>query len=343
MTEALESAGVARGATVTAVGFDGFIGTGQIGRNARLVLEWDEPDGRPASVVGKFPSDDPMARTSAFANGTYLREYSFYDEVVHTVGIRTPACWVARFDPDTPDFVLIMEDMVGSEQGNQFSGCSADEVALAVEQAIALHAPRWGDASLSRLAAFDDRGEDRAEGLGAYYEATLEGFVERLGDRLDDDVIELTRQFATVIRRWPHASSTPKTIAHGDFRPENFLFGRTPDAPPLVVVDWQTVSLSLGVADLSYLFGGSLRPEARASIERDLVEDYRQRLNAAGIEYGADTCWRDYRLGTLHGIVITVIATVVAEQTERGDDLFTLMASRHGRHAIELDALSLLT
>jgi hypothetical protein len=73
------------------------------------------------------------------------------------------------------------------------------------------------------------------------------------------------------------------------------------------------------------------------------VEDYRRRLHAAGIEYSVDDCWRDYRLGTLHGIVITVIATVVAEQTERGDDLFTLMAARHGRHAIELDALALLT
>jgi hypothetical protein len=138
MTEALEAAGVARGATVTAVEFTGFIGTGQTGRNARLALTWDEPGGRPASVVGKFPSDDPTARTAAFENGTYLREFSFYDEVVHTVRVRTPTCWVARFDPDTPDFVLIMEDLSGSVQGDQLVGCSADEAALAIEQAVAL-------------------------------------------------------------------------------------------------------------------------------------------------------------------------------------------------------------
>jgi aminoglycoside phosphotransferase (APT) family kinase protein len=155
-------------------------------------------------------------------------------------------------------------------------------------------------------------------------------------------VIELTRRFATVIRRWPDASATPKTIVHGDFRPDNLLFGRTPEAPPLVVVDWQTVSLSLGVADLAYLLGNGFRPGERAVVERDLVEDYRRRLDADGVDYSADDCWRDYRLGTLHGIVISVIATVVAEQTERGDEMLTLMAQRHGRHALDLDALALL-
>ena len=81
---------------------------------------------------------------------------------------------------------------------------------------------------------------------------------------------------------------------------------------------------------------------ARAAVERDLVEDYRRQLNAAGVAYGADECWRDYRIGSLWGVVITVIATVAAAQTERGDDMLTAMAQRHGRQALDLDALSLL-
>ena len=83
-------------------------------------------------------------------------------------------------------------------------------------------------------------------------------------------------------------------------------------------------------------------PIWRDAVERDLVEEYRAQLIGRGVDYAADDCWRDYRLGTLHGMLIAVIATVVAEQTERSDDLFVLMATRHGRHAIELDALSLL-
>ena len=44
------------------VAFEGFVGTGQMSRNARLRLTWDaDPDGRPTSFVGKFPSDDEAA------------------------------------------------------------------------------------------------------------------------------------------------------------------------------------------------------------------------------------------------------------------------------------------
>lgn len=78
LTEALTDAGIADGAKVTAVEFRGFIGTGQTGRNARFGLTWDRPEGGPATVVAKFPSDDPSARASAFAHGTYLREWQHH-------------------------------------------------------------------------------------------------------------------------------------------------------------------------------------------------------------------------------------------------------------------------
>ena len=45
---------------------------------------------------------------------------------------------------------------------------------------------------------------------------------------------------------------------------------------------------------------------------------------------------------SLWGVVMTVIATILAAKTERGNRMLTVMGQRHGRHAIELDALSLL-
>jgi hypothetical protein len=41
-------------------------------------------------------------------------------------------------------------------------------------------------------------------------------------------------------------------------------------------------------------------------------------------------------------VLISVLAAVMAEQTERGDDMLSLMASRHARHAIDLEALELI-
>ena len=71
MTAGLEEAGVARGATVTGLEFDGFIGTGQMSRNGRFRLDWSDPAGRPPTVVVKLPSADPPTRSYSFDNGAY--------------------------------------------------------------------------------------------------------------------------------------------------------------------------------------------------------------------------------------------------------------------------------
>ncbi len=342
MTQALEEAGIAGGAIVTGMEFSGYVGTGQMSRNGRFQLTWDRPEGRPASVIGKFPSDDPPTRAGSFASGVYRSETSFYRDVVATVDVRTPACWVARIDEVEEQFVLIMEDLVDSVQGDQFTGCSSAELALAIEQAVALHAPRWGDPTLADAVALQPADGDRAERLTQYYRDTFQGCLARLGDRFDADVVELVRRFDRVTGPWTQGPGTPHTIVHGDFRPDNFLFGCTPSAPPIAVVDWQTVSKGLGICDVAYLLGGALPLEERRLSEQELVENYRSRMNARGIDYSAADCWRDYRWGTFQGVFIAVCATMMAERTERGDEMFTLMISRHARHALDLDALSLV-
>mgnify|MGYP006921747541 CR=1 FL=1 len=177
MTAALEQAGVARGARVTEVHVQGFIGTGQTGRNARLALQWDDPDGRPATVVGKFASADPNARLAAFTNGTYQNEWAFYHHLAHTLHIRTPQCHVARFDGSVPSFVLIMEDIAGARQGDQIEGLTLDQARLTIGQAVGLHAPRWGDPTLADFAPDRPKGDDAAAALGMVYQMMVEPFT----------------------------------------------------------------------------------------------------------------------------------------------------------------------
>jgi hypothetical protein len=342
LTDALAEAGVARGATVTDVEFLGLIGTGQTGRNGRFALTWDDPEGRPATVVAKFPSDDPNARLAAFGNGTYFREWDFYTTVEPTVRIRTPQVHAALFDESVPDFVLLMEDIAGSVQGDQLAGLTPDQAALAAAEAVQLHAPRWGEDGLATKFGGDVTEEMRIAMINMFYGGTMEGFLDRLGPRLDDDVVGLVRDFAGSVGRWGLGTGTPDTVVHMDYRPDNFLFGQAEGAPPLVVVDWQTVTASNAMCDLAYMIGGGFEPADRAAVERDLLEDYRRRLNAEGVDYDADTCWRDYRFCSLWGVAMTVIATMLAEETERGNDMLTAMAQRHGRHALDLDALALV-
>ncbi|MEN9643984.1 MAG: hypothetical protein RL238_653 [Actinomycetota bacterium] len=342
MTAVLDAAGVARGATVTGLELQSFIGTGQTGRNARFGLTWDQPDGRPVSVVGKFPSGDENARANAFVNGTYLTEVSFYRDLAPSLNIRIPECHLAAYDHDAPDFVMIMEDLAGSRQGDQMAGLTVEEAALAVEQAVGLHAPRWGDPTLADFAGHRPKGDDAAAALGMVYGMMVEPFLDRLGPGLDADIIDLVRNVAPAVQRWVTACTAPRTVVHLDYRPDNFMFGVTPDAPPLVVVDWQTVTDGYAMWDLAYMIGGSFEPAQRAAVERDLLDDYRSRMAAAGVDISADMLWHDYRIGSLWGVVMTVIATILAAQTERGDQMLTTMAQRHGRHAIDLDVQGLL-
>jgi thiamine kinase-like enzyme len=186
------------------------------------------------------------------------------------------------------------------------------------------------------------KGDESAMMLGMLFQMMVEPFLERLGPGLDDDVVDLIRRLSPKAARWATGTDTPRTVAHLDFRPDNFMFGVTSDAPPLVVVDWQTVNNGFAMWDLAYMIGGSFEPATRAVVEQELLADYRQRMAAAGVPYNADTCWRDYRNGALWGVVMSVIATILAAETDRGNDMLTLMAARAGRHALDLDSMALL-
>lgn len=340
MTARLEENGVAQGAKITSLEFKGFIGTGQMGRNARFELTWDQPEGRPASVVGKFPTSDLATRTTSFEGGAYLKEIEFYRSIKPTVNIRTPHVYVNLYDPEALDFALIMEDMSGSEQGDQFRGLTADEAALAVEQAVLLHAPRWGDPTLSSLS--DITPEETALRLSEIYKMTCEPALAQLAPQLDDLSIDIARRLVPHVATWTNAISSPETLIHIDFRPDNFLFGVTPEAPPLAVVDWQTYRNGPAMNDIAYMIGGAFLPEVRPTVERDLITEYCDRMKSAGVDYDFNTAWRDYRIASLWGVIMSAMAAILAARTERGDQMLGTMLYRAAHHAHDIDALELL-
>lgn len=343
MNTVLQRAGVANGATVTSCHFEGFVGTGQTGCNARFSLEWSDPVGRPATIMGKFPSQDATARSTGFAGGAYVAEWNFYSRIASTVKVRAPHCYHAALDLEAEEFCLIMEDLNGSQQGDQFVGLTMQEAELAIDQAVLLHAPRWGDPTLAEIAAQGTTQAERAERLQFIYTMLLPAFLDRLGDRLEEPIVQIVRDFDSKIGAWAMGTGSPMTVVHYDFRPDNFLFARSPEAPPLVIVDWQTASEGLGMVDVAYMIAGSFTPQRRREVEKQLVESYLRKLQAAGVEYDADIAWRDYRFSSLWGLIITVLATSMAARTERGDDLFVMMATQHGNQALDHGALDLVS
>lgn len=336
--EALRFAGVADGEIT---GFEPkTVGTGQMGRNVRFTLEWREPvPGAPATVVGKFPSDDPKSRATGATQGAYGKEVRFYNELKSTVGIRTPACYFADIAPNGADFVMLMEDLAPAVQGDQLEGCTKEAARLALGELAKLHAPRWDDPKLLDLDFLQRADENTANVLQMIYKGVWPGFAERYRDRLPEEALALSERLGDRLGAWTLGAVGPSTVVHGDYRLDNMLFGTAEGGYPLAVVDWQTVGLGLGASDAAYFLGASLLPEDRRKHEQELVRAYYDDLCTGGVtDYPFEDCWRDYRRSAFGGVVMSVVASMIVEQTDRGDEMFLAMATRHTTHALDLEA-----
>ncbi len=320
------------------------IGTGQVGENLRLKIEY-APIGEagPRSLVAKLPSPNEISRSTAVAQGIYLREVYFYAQIAKTVDIRTPRCWHADVAQEGDRFVLIFEDMAPALQGDQLLGCSPEQAALAMDEAARLHAPRWNDPALNDLAWLSRPSQEAAALLQAVYQGVLPGFEARFAERLPGSAIELARRFGQRIGAWAADLSGPRTVAHGDFRLDNMLFGKSDAAAPLAVVDWQTCSHGHPASDVAYFIGAGLLPDARRQEEENLLARYHAELLAQGVSgYDLESLRADYRRFSFSGFIMAVVASQIVEVSERGDAMFAAMAERHAEQIADLDAESAL-
>lgn len=317
------------------------IGTGQMAQSVRLAVTYDGPSDGPPTLVAKFPSADDRSRSVGRAMRAYEIEVGFYRELAPSTAVRVPTCHLAAIDLDTHDFVLLLEDLAPAEQGDQLDGCTPEFAARVLEQAVAYHAPAWGDRALEEVGWLNRSTPRRASRTATMVTSLYPGFLDRFGALLDDDVLRGLEVAMAHVDTWWQGAAGPRTLLHGDLRLDNLLIGDGPD--DLWVVDWQTLVLGNGVADVSYFIGGNLLTGVRRDVEVDLVRGYHERLRAAGVDGCPwDECWRLYRHGAWHGVFLTVAASMLVEQTDRGDRMFTTDLDRHVRHAMDLDTVAVV-
>lgn len=330
------------GAVVTEVGTS-LVGTGQMGDSVRLVVSYDRPTSAPATFVAKLPASDPTSRATAGALRNYEIEVGFYRELAASLPMRTPQCHLALHDPDTQDFVLLLEDLAPARQGDQLAGCTVDQAALAVDELPKLHAPRWGDPALESIDWLHRSSDEHRSFTATLVTGLFDGFRERYADRLEPDILGVSERLVARLPAYLASRTGPVTVAHGDYRLDNLLFGTEEGGAPIAVVDWQTVADGPGISDLSYFLGAGLLTEERRAVEADLVRSYAAGLRALGVDdVDDDWVWAEYRRFTFAGLIMAIAASMLVVQTERGDDMFMAMTSRHGRHALDLEAEQLL-
>ena len=100
--------------------------------------------------------------------------------------------------------------------------------------------------------------------------------------------------------------------------------------------------MGLPLNDVAYCISTSfLDPYERAGAEKELVKEYHALLEVND-NYSFEQAWNDYRRGSFVGFLMAVMSAMIVERTERGDEMFAVMAERSGWQALHLDAISFL-
>lgn len=316
------------------------VGTGQMSLSFRLTLDWKNGGGGPRTIVAKCPSPDPGTRAIATAMRSYALELGWYRELSREIGVSCPACLHLEANADATEFALLLQDMSPAEQGDQLAGATVAQIDAALTQAARLHAPFWGQARLNDI-GWLQQSPMAASMFRQMTAALYPRFRERYAERLAPDVLDLCDAFVAHADKYFEFTPSAPTVQHRDFRIDNILFST--DGASACVVDWQTLGPGAGAADVAYLLGTSIAdPAVRAGEEERLVNAYADQLRALGADADPGRIWREYRLYAFSGVLMAIVASMSVGRTERGDEMFAVMAERPARQAIHLESLSLL-
>jgi len=321
------------------------MGTGQMGHNVRVALEYDGSPGlAPHSLVCKFPSLDPMSRATGVALRSYEIETNFYRQLASRIQLPVPRCFFASCDPNTGDFLIVLEDVRGAEPGDQLASCTLAQARCAIDALAAIHAATWERPELASLEWLNRSNEERRAQVVQFFQAAVPGFLDRYASALEARHVRVLDEFLSLMPLWSELPRPPFALQHGDFRPDNLLFLRNRSSPyRTLVVDWQTASWGPPLADLAYFIGGAFEPDDRRRYEGDLLVFYWERLRRRGVRgVSFIRCVEDHSLYAFAGIVMAVAAAMLVERTPRGDHMFCTMFARHAQHVLDLQAFSVL-
>lgn len=303
---------------------------------ARLALTGS---GVPESVFVKMPAETAATRMMGELGRLGHTEVRFYQQLADGLpGV--PRSYGAAFDALTGRYVLVLEDLTLNpcEFTDTLHPLDKDRAAQTVELLARVHAAFWG-----RLPAQSGTGP-----LGWLYSASgdhtslmtgslLKLSTKRLAERTDIPVAdgrfidENYRAAAQLLDRPPH------TVMHGDAHPGN-LFFRDGEAG---LLDWQAVRRGHPGRELAYTLVTCMTTADRQAAERDLLDEYRRALAAAGgPTLSHDDLWERYRLGAIYAYAAPVITAGLGGMQDEG---IAMEGARRGVAALaDLETVAIL-
>ncbi len=313
-------------------------GVGIMGLLYRVKLSYSDSSSEeaPDSVVIKVPSPHEQTRHIARAFMFYGKEIGFYRDAAKDTPLGTPECYAALHDPESDDFVLVLEDLDGTEVISQLDGCPIDKAEIAIEALAKHHAAFWESERFNGDLSWLPYGWDVpfpqaiAQGFSEAWPGCMEMFPNGVSDRIK----KVGEKFPAVTGEMMELADSPITLAHGDFRLDNLFFQNE----TLKVIDWQICIKTVGGYDVGYFLSQSLTIEDRRNHETELLDRYRKTLSEIGLDYPQDRLMEDYRRSILFCLAYPVQASAAALVNERAVQLVTEMFARVSTAIEDLDA-----
>jgi hypothetical protein len=312
------------------------VGKGQVANCYRLTITHASGE---STVIAKVPSTDDVSRTTASLQRLYQREVSFYQHLAGSITTRTPRCYFAERD-ESDNFLLLLEDLSPSAVIDQFAGVSLGTARAGLASLAGLHGPTHARPELHDAAWLRGVSEELRPLYSAVLPLLFDQFLERYDDRIDEELRNVVTTLKSRLALFSDYQTPYPCVTHGDFRTDNLLIDACGGAVAIAVVDWQTVGVASPLLDVAYFLTTSLSPEDCARHEFELLDYYLAKLNDHGVVIPVETARQEFSRYTLQPIVMLVAASVIVEQTERGDDMFLSMIERAIMAATRWDALN---
>ena len=318
-------------------------GVGMMSELLRLIPTYGGNKGdAPSSIIAKYPSQIPANREIATTYNFYEREVRYFAELAPLTTAACPNTYFTHIDGE--NFIILMEDMADYEVGNQAIGATLAQTEIGLDEMAKLHAAFWEKTSdiewIPHVA-----NSFHATNMQTLTPMAWDTMTTTFATLFPDALLAKRDDFlASIPALQAYTGRPPITLAHGDFRMENLLFGTKPQQYAMAIIDWQAPLLGRGMQDVTLLMGQSTQTDVRRAHERALLLRYLSALAALGVTgYSFEEAWGDYRHTHLYNWAYTsVVAGTMDTSNERTFAWMSQMIARQVATTMDLNLLDLL-
>lgn len=318
-------------------------GVGLMSSIARGHLTFES--GREETVIVKCIARTENSELSKGLN-FYSNEIHFYQHLAGETPIPIPKGLYAAVDPDTQDFLLVLEDLGDATAGDQLVSCTQDQLRVAFRRAAELHGTFWGRTSEFDWLNYQIDMRTILFRRDAIFRPGVAPAIANFGEHFTgnraDVIHKITEQY---IDLYQHALGGEPTIVHGDYRTDNmFLFDKADGTPDIIAFDWQNTMGGNGTHDIAYFCSQSADAPLHGEAQLSALRLYHETLKDFGVKnFSFDECVERYRYNLMVTMITPIAICGTLDQGNERGRLLGNTALKRSLSALEaMDCAALL-